>query len=134
MGFGYAQEAFLEAGMFNLLRANTLAFTGEWVSIKRNVLTHCSLSLALYLHVVWEQLAKRTCSLPSSPSTWLISKAGPRPSGRSHEVLGPCSFPGLSNAPHSTFSCHPQAQPQRIQHTKDMKRVCGPIPTCPVNN
>lgn len=38
------------------------------------------------------------CLLPSSPSTWLICKAGPRPSDRRKDVCDSCSFPRLSDA------------------------------------
>lgn len=49
--FGCAQEAFLEAGMFNLFQVNTLASMGGWVSLERNVLTEGLLSLGLHLRL-----------------------------------------------------------------------------------
>ena len=81
--------------MFSLLQANQyLSICGRLVSTERNVLTDYLLSLGLYLQAVWEQLVvEGLLTSIISISTWLIRKAGPRPTSRSNDVCDPCSFP-----------------------------------------
>ena len=132
--FCSAQEAFWEPGVFNLSQASTLALAGGWVSTESDVLTDCLLPLELYLRAVWEQLVQRACFFPSSPSTWIISKAGPRPSGSSNDVCGPYSFPGPSWAPYPLPPATSYPPGSRNSAHRGNKEVVWTNPNLALNN
>lgn len=132
--FHSAQEAFLEPGVFNLLQASTLALAGGWVSVESDVLTDCLLPLGLYLQAVWEQLVQRACLFPSSPVTWIISKTGPRPSGRSNVLCGPCCFPGPLPCPSGTSSRHLLTPGSRNSAHRGNKEMVWTNPSLALSN